>query len=35
MAESKELAFLMHFAGDIHQPLHCVSDADAGGIAST
>jgi nuclease S1 len=29
--ESKELAFLMHFAGDIHQPLHCVSDADAGG----
>jgi len=30
-SESKELAFLMHFAGDIHQPLHCVSDADAGG----
>jgi hypothetical protein len=29
--ESKELALLMHFAGDIHQPLHCVSDADAGG----
>jgi len=29
--ESKELAFLLHFAGDIHQPLHCVSDADAGG----
>jgi hypothetical protein len=29
--ESKELAFLMHFAGDIHQPLHCASDADAGG----
>ncbi len=29
--EPKELAFLMHFAGDIHQPLHCVSDADAGG----
>ncbi|HXM41462.1 MAG TPA: S1/P1 nuclease [Bryobacteraceae bacterium] len=29
--ESKELAFLMHFAGDIHQPLHCVTDADAGG----
>lgn len=29
--ESKELAFLMHFSGDIHQPLHCVSDADAGG----
>lgn len=30
-SESRELAFLMHFAGDIHQPLHCVSDADAGG----
>jgi hypothetical protein len=30
-SESKELAFLMHFAGDIHQPLHCASDADAGG----
>ncbi len=29
--EAKELSFLMHFAGDIHQPLHCVSDADAGG----
>jgi hypothetical protein len=29
--ESKELAFLIHFAGDIHQPLHCVTDADAGG----
>jgi len=29
--EAKELAFLMHFAGDIHQPLHCVSDGDAGG----
>jgi len=29
--EAKELAFLLHFAGDIHQPLHCVSDADAGG----
>lgn len=29
--ESKELAFLVHFAGDIHQPLHCVTDADAGG----
>jgi len=30
-SEAKELAFLIHFAGDIHQPLHCVSDADAGG----
>jgi hypothetical protein len=29
--ESKELAFLLHFAGDIHQPLHCVTNADAGG----
>ena len=29
--EAKELAFLMHFAGDIHQPLHCATDADAGG----
>ncbi len=29
--ESKELAFLIHFAGDIHQPLHCATDADAGG----
>jgi S1/P1 nuclease len=27
----KELAFPMHLAGDIHQPPHCVSDADAGG----
>jgi hypothetical protein len=33
--ESKELAFLIHFAGDIHQPLHCVSDADAGGNCVT
>lgn len=30
-SEAKELAFLAHFAGDIHQPLHCVTDADAGG----
>jgi hypothetical protein len=29
--EYKELEFLLHFAGDIHQPLHCVTDADAGG----
>jgi hypothetical protein len=34
-SESKELAFLMHFAGDIHQPLHCVSDGDAGGNCVT
>jgi hypothetical protein len=30
-SESQELAFLVHFAGDIHQPLHCATDADAGG----
>lgn len=29
--EAKELAFLIHFAGDLHQPLHCATDADAGG----
>jgi len=29
--EYKELEFLAHFAGDIHQPLHCVTDGDAGG----
>lgn len=29
--EFKELEFLLHFAGDIHQPLHCATDADAGG----
>jgi hypothetical protein len=29
--EYRELEFLLHFAGDIHQPLHCVSNADAGG----
>jgi hypothetical protein len=33
--EYKELEFLTHFAGDIHQPLHCVSDADAGGNCVT
>jgi hypothetical protein len=30
-SESQELAFLVHFAGDIHQPLHCATNADAGG----
>jgi len=30
-SEAKEIAFLIHFAGDIHQPLHCATDADAGG----
>lgn len=29
--EYKEVEFLAHFAGDIHQPLHCATDADAGG----
>jgi hypothetical protein len=27
----KELRFLVHFVGDIHQPLHSSTDADAGG----
>ena len=26
-----ELRFLVHFLGDIHQPLHCATNADAGG----
>ena len=26
-----DLAFLIHFVGDIHQPLHAVTDADRGG----
>ncbi len=25
------LKFIVHFVGDIHQPLHCVDDKDAGG----
>jgi hypothetical protein len=29
--EYKQLEFLLHFAGDIHQPLHCATNADAGG----
>jgi hypothetical protein len=28
---AEELKFVIHFAGDIHQPLHCATDADAGG----
>ena len=28
---SQELAFLIHFVGDIHQPLHAASDGDRGG----
>jgi hypothetical protein len=27
----RQLRFLIHFMGDIHQPLHAVSNADAGG----
>ena len=25
------LRFIIHFAGDLHQPLHCVSNNDLGG----
>ena len=28
---AEQLKFLIHFAGDIHQPLHCATNADAGG----
>jgi hypothetical protein len=28
---SQELAFLIHFIGDIHQPLHAATDGDRGG----
>ena len=28
---SQEMAFLIHFVGDVHQPLHAVSDGDRGG----
>ena len=28
---SEELAFLVHFAGDVHQPLHSATDGDRGG----
>jgi len=28
---SQELAFLIHFVGDIHQPLHAANNADRGG----
>jgi hypothetical protein len=30
-AADKELRFLIHFLGDIHQPLHASTNADAGG----
>ena len=28
---SQELAFLVHFVGDVHQPLHAATDGDRGG----
>jgi hypothetical protein len=28
---SQELAFLIHFVGDIHQPLHAITNGDRGG----
>jgi hypothetical protein len=30
-ADREALRFLVHFVGDVHQPLHAVSDADLGG----
>jgi hypothetical protein len=30
-SELDALRFLVHFIGDVHQPLHCISDADLGG----
>jgi hypothetical protein len=30
-ARGEALRFLVHFVGDLHQPLHCVDDADRGG----
>jgi hypothetical protein len=32
---SRELAFLIHFIGDIHQPLHVSNDGDQGGNCIT
>lgn len=34
-APDKQLRFLIHFLGDIHQPLHVSTDADAGGNCET
>lgn len=34
-SEADALRFLVHFVGDIHQPLHAVSDADLGGNCET
>lgn len=28
---AQELKFVIHFMGDVHQPLHCATNADAGG----
>lgn len=30
-SRAEALKFLVHLVGDLHQPLHCVDDADAGG----
>ncbi len=30
-SEADALRFVVHFAGDINQPLHAISDADLGG----
>ncbi len=32
---SQEMAFLIHFVGDIHQPLHSANDGDRGGNCET
>jgi len=29
---SQEMAFLIHFVGDVHQPMHAVNDGDRGGV---
>lgn len=29
---SQEMAFLIHFIGDVHQPLHAANDGDRGGV---
>jgi hypothetical protein len=31
MGAARDLAFLIHFVGDIHQPLHTTTNADRGG----
>lgn len=34
-SEADALRFIVHFVGDVHQPLHAVSDADLGGNCET